>query len=711
MKLCLVGKYPPIQGGVSSQTFWFAQQVAALGHDVHIVTNAEEVEPSYRMYLSDTDCLRLQRDSCDSGSITVHQTYEPRAVSFIPYANPFVSKLAALAAEVVDCYSCDLILGWYLEPYGFAAALAAEWTCVPYAVRHAGSDIGRLAQLPERARAYRELLRRADLVLTGAPIVRTMLSAGIDLAKIYVGATGAWPTEFTPAGPALGIEELLGRLKGTAFENPLPSNSFDPQLPTIGMYGKIGTVKGTPALIDALALLARDGCEFNVTFMCGSHGSGPDELSGYIRRRGLENRAVMLPFLAPWRVPEYLRACTAVAVLENRFPIAIHQPTTAQEVMSTATCLVVSEEIRTKQPNAAQLVDGRNIIAVADPEDRSELSEALRSVIDDPMSAEALGRRGADTFAVEQARQPVTAPARLAERLSAIAEQKDASMSLRAFQEVVAKLYTNPAFRRAIQASADAAESDDLLGGRDLSCTEKAAIVELAALRRELDTFDEELHHKVFDFAWQHFPTVHAHFESIRDDAFRLFGQRYDFVDRGWLANIDYVASVVRDAAGATGAAACCIDAVDYDMAILWASTVALPDDELAGLAGTSVHSASNRQATNGRYIVNPLVRIITFEHDIPALIRGVSANDVPRRKVTIAFVPTRATGDPVAFVLALGSQHIVHAAASAATIPDIVRHTATHTGAAASADFHDACVRTVHLLHGHGVLIAAPAS
>ena len=48
MRICLVGKYPPIQGGVSAQTYWFAQELANQGHQVHIVSNADEVEAGYR---------------------------------------------------------------------------------------------------------------------------------------------------------------------------------------------------------------------------------------------------------------------------------------------------------------------------------------------------------------------------------------------------------------------------------------------------------------------------------------------------------------------------------------------------------------------------------------------------------------------------------------------------------------------------------------
>ena len=36
-KLCLIGKYPPIQGGLSRRMYWLARCFAELGNQVHFV--------------------------------------------------------------------------------------------------------------------------------------------------------------------------------------------------------------------------------------------------------------------------------------------------------------------------------------------------------------------------------------------------------------------------------------------------------------------------------------------------------------------------------------------------------------------------------------------------------------------------------------------------------------------------------------------------
>ena len=58
MRLCYISKYPPVQGGVSRQNFWMARALADRGIEVHLVTNAPEVEEGFRI----VDLLRAMLD-------------------------------------------------------------------------------------------------------------------------------------------------------------------------------------------------------------------------------------------------------------------------------------------------------------------------------------------------------------------------------------------------------------------------------------------------------------------------------------------------------------------------------------------------------------------------------------------------------------------------------------------------------------------------
>src|SRR6185437_12919278 len=73
VRICVVGKFPPIQGGVSTRTYWTAHGLAALGHEVHVVTNAKEAEAPFRMLMRPTDWARCG-GAYGRGSVTVHWT-------------------------------------------------------------------------------------------------------------------------------------------------------------------------------------------------------------------------------------------------------------------------------------------------------------------------------------------------------------------------------------------------------------------------------------------------------------------------------------------------------------------------------------------------------------------------------------------------------------------------------------------------------------
>ena len=55
MNILMISKYPPIEGGVSSDNYWHAKGLGEKGHRVYVVTNSYEVEPEYRESLRPND--------------------------------------------------------------------------------------------------------------------------------------------------------------------------------------------------------------------------------------------------------------------------------------------------------------------------------------------------------------------------------------------------------------------------------------------------------------------------------------------------------------------------------------------------------------------------------------------------------------------------------------------------------------------------------
>jgi hypothetical protein len=101
-----------------------------------------------------------------------------------------------------------------------------------------------------------------------------------------------------------------------------------------------------------------------------------------------------LPFLPHWRVPEFIRRCAAVCCLEQDFPIAIHTPIMAREVLCCGTPLIASTEMIGKLPQSQRLVDGYNCFAVNDVNDTDELAGRIRRALDSSCDRGAIGGRG-----------------------------------------------------------------------------------------------------------------------------------------------------------------------------------------------------------------------------------------------------------------------------------------------------------------------------
>lgn len=395
LRVCIVGKYPPIEGGVSATTYWLARGLASRGHEIHVVTNADEVEDRFRMRLDPADADMLQPRFGNGGFVRVHhiEAFDPVAMAHIPSANPYFTRLASLATDVVRRYHCDVILASYLEPYGISGWFAAQRCGRPLLIRHAASDIDRLARVPDLALTYKEILRDATAVLTFPRLVRRFAGMGVPLSQIAQAPPYRHDFRyFSPDGAALDLDEVA-LCDGAG--KPLQRQRTG--IPTFGVYGKVGAAKGTLDLISALDRLASEGRPFRLAAMVGEESGRT--LRNRLVEAGIAEQTLILPFLPNWRVPEFIRACTAVCFLERGFPVTIHGPMIAREVLACGSCLVVSKEIADKHQNSERLVDGTHFLVVADPRDIDELTACLRAVIQDPAKAQRIGAAGARAVA------------------------------------------------------------------------------------------------------------------------------------------------------------------------------------------------------------------------------------------------------------------------------------------------------------------------
>jgi glycosyltransferase involved in cell wall biosynthesis len=434
MKACFIIKYPPIQGGVSRGGYWMARELAERGHQIYVVTNANEVEDNYRIYLDEDDREWYEPRFEQAGGFVKVRHTQPLGRDFmhIPQSNPFVSKLASAATQVVRKHGCEVIFGYYMQPYGMAAYLASLWTGVPFMLRHAGSDLGRLMKQRDLTTAYREVFKAADCVWSGLGDATPFLAMGVKEENLWRSRAVPVPRVFSPQAPPLDVNSLLEKFASSrsAHVQHILTNtsSIDLFKPTIGIYGKVGEVKGSFDLLNALGSLKREGYDFNLLAL--TQGNEFETFKTAIRERDLQDKTWTLPFIAHWKVPGFIRACTAVCFLERDFPISFHGPNVAKEVFASGTCLILSREIAEKQVMRGKFEHGENLLIVEDPKDHPELAERLKFVIENPKRAKAIGAagrllldRGANRGASAGAPIPSYIEA-LEERLRIVAERR-----------------------------------------------------------------------------------------------------------------------------------------------------------------------------------------------------------------------------------------------------------------------------------------------
>ena len=359
MKIVFISKYPPIEGYVSSCTFWLARGLASRGHHITVVTNAFEVEDANREELRAPDL-----DVYQGRNLRVRNTDPFQDFRLIPAANPFCEKLAAAAIEAAE--GADALDAWYLVSYGAAGLLASATTEVPLVLRHAGSDIGRLAASPHLGPLISAMLRKADAVVANKASRPRLEDLGARKGRVHVIPVSVDTGAFHPSAAPEKFDVLA-------------------DIPVISCIGKISRGKGIPELLAAAAKVRAD---FRLQFVSSGHG----ELRNMTIHAGLRKKLLFHRFVPPWRMPGIIRASRAVVMPEHRFPVPGHSPILPREVMACGTCLMISEELENRVAGGA-LKDGENAL-VMDPADADGFASKLKMVLRDEDAARRIGAHG-----------------------------------------------------------------------------------------------------------------------------------------------------------------------------------------------------------------------------------------------------------------------------------------------------------------------------
>jgi glycosyltransferase involved in cell wall biosynthesis len=444
LHIALFGKFPPIQGGVSTDVFEFVEAAANAGHRVHVFTNASEAEIGIRTILTHEDHERLR---CFEGLVTIYGTTSLGRRLYVPYANPYLSKLIGAGLRRFSEIDFDLVIGWYFEPYALAAAIVAQHFALPLFLKTAGSDIGKLSHHFELSEAYAFVARSAFAVLGGRPMSpsnQRLLELGARQEKIISLRTCALPQYYRKHAVPIELDwraQIEAEPAGDAPAKHLrkqyvrfnDANRFHEELVTIGVFGKIGEAKGTYDLIDALVRVSQSGYRFNVLWMPAGTSTALGHFFAELEKlRDVHPNVVVLPPIAPWKIPGFLARCDIACVLERKFPVEFHGPRLPREILASGTALLLSKEIADKQPFRMNLIDKKNCAIVADPTNRISLADGIRFLIDENELREYIGKHG--QFLSQTVESFLDADNSVLNAVSDLFEEKNEEANARVFQ-------------------------------------------------------------------------------------------------------------------------------------------------------------------------------------------------------------------------------------------------------------------------------------
>ena len=333
-------EYPPLGGGASPITGALAQQLAAAGHDVDVVTMGFQGLPRFEAH----GRLRVHRVPALRRSQVRAVTVE--MLSYLPSA--LVRSLVLTRRQ-----QYDLVHAHFVIPTSVVAALLGRLRGLPSVITVHGSDVP--GYNPDRfnrghrvlAPAWRGLVRCADAIISPSAYLRDLLTASCDV-----------PVELIPYG----------------FTPPPPRDL--PRRKRILTASRLFPRKGVQFLLEALAGLPLDDWEVVVA------GDGPmlPELQAQARRLGL---GVQFPGFVKGAALEELYATSGIFVfpsLRDNFPVVL------LEAMS-AGCAVITSDVS----GMPEVVGDTGLLTP--PGDIPALRAALRRLMEDARLREELGAR------------------------------------------------------------------------------------------------------------------------------------------------------------------------------------------------------------------------------------------------------------------------------------------------------------------------------
>ncbi len=151
MNILYIGKYPPVEGGTSSASYWRIEALRKYSILFDVITCISKDSDYYIPEYTAPENVHVIQEK-----ISWH----------IPYSQLYSERLISKSLEMSERKNYDAVEGCYFFPYGFSAYVVSEILHKPLILRHAGSDLYRLAGKCNLDSLLVKMLQRASKVVT-----------------------------------------------------------------------------------------------------------------------------------------------------------------------------------------------------------------------------------------------------------------------------------------------------------------------------------------------------------------------------------------------------------------------------------------------------------------------------------------------------------------------------------------------------------------
>lgn len=318
IKVLLIGKFPPAQGGTATKTWRLAKTLLNEG----IIF--EFIGLPFPSEYTTPDCREIH-----SRRHIVLNNYAPW---FLPGGSADSERLAAMALETARKFKPDLIEVNYLATYALPAAWTAKTLGLPLLVRHAGSDVAKFLKHSSFKAALSKIIEDAAAVVTPLDLHLTEELPGVSTNRFHY---------------------LPRYVPNPEIYNSLASYRRKKKHPFLLYVGKCNYHWELRALELAARAIAHTR-DWRFCLVC--NGNGLKIVKAVLEDILPYDRLFFYGFVSPDRIPAWLHAASAVWVFERKGGVSDFS-NTIWEAAACGTPVIINAE--QKIPTECELLQSR----------------------------------------------------------------------------------------------------------------------------------------------------------------------------------------------------------------------------------------------------------------------------------------------------------------------------------------------------------------